>query len=183
MVVAEEVEAAGYHEAGHAIMTLCLGGTINDEGVEIDERQNCGVRFQYHRGDSTAREFTQVLVNMAGWRAEYLRHGRGSSRSDRNSAELNYIISEVRDEASRHPDDEIEDGDDFKAFREMLSHNPDATDEELCLQLAGAWTLSTKQRSASWIKSVTQGIEATGSGHRFLHTVFGPSNRHYQDQR
>jgi len=136
MVATEAVEreADGYHEAGHVTMTLCLGGTINAEGVEIDERQYCRVHFVYPRGDSVKREFFQVLPDMAGWRAEHLHHGLGTPRSDRKSAELEHIIWAVRDEASRHPDDEIEDGDDFNVIREMLLHNPDATDEELCVR-------------------------------------------------
>ena len=91
-----EQETAGYNEAGFAVMTLWLGGIINDEGVEIDQRQYCGVRFQY--GDSAEREFKQVVVNMAGCAPSTRHHGRGKSRSDRKSAELDSVIREVRDE-------------------------------------------------------------------------------------
>jgi hypothetical protein len=91
-----EQEAAGYNEAGFAVMTLWLGGIINDEGVEIDRRQYSGVRFQY--GDSAEREFKQVVVNMAGSAPSTWHHGLGKSRSDRKSAELDSVICEVRDE-------------------------------------------------------------------------------------
>src|SRR5262245_2457458 len=88
-------EPAAYHEGGHAVITLCLGGIINEQGVEIDLRQECGCCFHICPEDSKWRELTQVLVFMAGWRAEHLHHGRGGPKSDRNDAELDYIIWEV----------------------------------------------------------------------------------------
>ena len=39
----DQRHAAAYHEAAHAVMAFYLGGWVNDEGVEIDERQYCGL--------------------------------------------------------------------------------------------------------------------------------------------
>jgi len=38
----DQRHAAAYHEAGQAVMAFYLGGWVNDEGVEINERRYCG---------------------------------------------------------------------------------------------------------------------------------------------
>jgi hypothetical protein len=40
----DQRHAAAYHVAGQAVMAFYLGGRVNDEGVEIDERRYCGPR-------------------------------------------------------------------------------------------------------------------------------------------
>jgi hypothetical protein len=47
--------AAAYHEAGQAVMAFYLGGWVNDEGVEIDERRYCGLGFPFGH-DAQAKE-------------------------------------------------------------------------------------------------------------------------------
>ena len=42
-------EGTAFHEAGHAVMTLCLGGIINHEGVEISPRWYTGCRFRFRK--------------------------------------------------------------------------------------------------------------------------------------
>jgi hypothetical protein len=43
----DQRHAAAYHVAGHAVMAFYLGGWVNDEGVEIDERRYCGLCFPF----------------------------------------------------------------------------------------------------------------------------------------
>ena len=38
----DQRHAAAYHVAGQAVMAFYLGGSVNDEGVEVDERRYCG---------------------------------------------------------------------------------------------------------------------------------------------
>ena len=45
----DQRHAAAYHEAGQAVMAFYLGGWVNDEGVEIDERRYCGLCFPLKR--------------------------------------------------------------------------------------------------------------------------------------
>ena len=59
-------EAPEFHEAGHAIITVSLGGIINHEGVEIADRWHCGSRFFPLRNDSPTRE---PLTCSTQWRA------------------------------------------------------------------------------------------------------------------
>jgi hypothetical protein len=39
--------AAAYRVAGQAVMAFYLGGSVNDEGVEIDERRYCGLSLPF----------------------------------------------------------------------------------------------------------------------------------------
>ena len=39
----DQRHAAAYHVAGQAVMAFYLGGSVNDEGVEVDERRYCGL--------------------------------------------------------------------------------------------------------------------------------------------
>ena len=59
---------------------------------------------------------------MAGWRAEYLHHGKGAMRDGQDNAEdLEYVLECLRS----GDDEECEElGDDGDAFREMLLHTP-----------------------------------------------------------
>jgi len=40
-------KATAYHESGHAVMAVCLGGTIIKPGVRIDAAWHCQARFRY----------------------------------------------------------------------------------------------------------------------------------------
>jgi hypothetical protein len=66
---AEKRTATAYHEAGHAIMTICLGGIVS---VAQMDPPGCGCYF--NEGPEWLRAF--VLNSLAGWRAEQLWHGR-----------------------------------------------------------------------------------------------------------
>ena len=43
----DQRHAAAYHVAGQAVMAFYLGGSVNDEGVEIDERRYCGLSLPF----------------------------------------------------------------------------------------------------------------------------------------
>jgi hypothetical protein len=123
-------EATAYHEAGHAVMTLCLGGIINGEGVEIAPRWYTGCRFHLRRDDAIQRERTLVLNSLAGWRSEWLYHGVGERSGHNNAAELRAELAEIRDGA--YEDDEFDErSDDTDALEELLKRRPDATDDDI----------------------------------------------------
>ena len=109
-------------------MTLCLGGIVNHEGVEIDARQYCGSRFFIDPDDLDARERVSVLNSLAGWRAEHSWHGRGER--DRTQDDLECSIYEAR--AAVDGEWTLDEGgDDASAFIEMLRRTPDASDDVL----------------------------------------------------
>ena len=74
----DQRHAAAYHVAGQAVVAFYLGGWVNDEGVEIDERRSCGLCSPFGH-DAQAKERFLLLCDLAGWRAEHLWHGKGSS--------------------------------------------------------------------------------------------------------
>ena len=85
-----------FHEAGNAVITLSLGGIINHELVEIADRWHCGSRF-FPRNDPAKHERLTVFNAMAGWRAEYLHHGKGAMRDGQDNAEdLEYVLECLR---------------------------------------------------------------------------------------
>ncbi len=91
----DQRHAAAYHVAGQAIMAFYLGGGVNDEGVEIDERRYCGLGSPFGH-DAQAKECFLLLCNLAGWRAEHLWHGRGSSRDGYPDEELFAVLEDRR---------------------------------------------------------------------------------------
>jgi hypothetical protein len=104
----DQRHAAAYHVAGQAVMAFYLGGWVNDEGVEIDERRYCSLCFPFWH-DAQAKERFLLLCDLAGWRAEHLWHGKGSSRDGWDDY----------------------DGDDADAVDAMIKLWPAATDDEL----------------------------------------------------
>jgi hypothetical protein len=106
--------ASAYHVAGQAVMAFYLGGSVNDEGVEIDERRYCGYPFL----SSTMlrrRNASCCYVDLAGWRAEHLWQGIGSSRDG----------FAVLEDCRQGWDDDAD------AVDAMLKMSPSATDDEL----------------------------------------------------
>jgi hypothetical protein len=59
----EDLQRAAYHEAANAVIAYEVGWWINDEGVQIDERQYTGLR--HRRFDDTTD--SDVIVSLAGW--------------------------------------------------------------------------------------------------------------------
>jgi hypothetical protein len=127
----DQRNATAYHEAGHAVMTVHLGGWIAEEGVEIDDRQYCHSRFR-DTFDARTRQRNLVLNGLAGWRSEHLWHGAGERR-DTVDDDLMAVLDGVRND-----DDEYEAvaGDDFGAFKDMLHFDPSATNEQLAQRYA-----------------------------------------------
>jgi hypothetical protein len=74
--------------------------------------------------DDLLHEFPDVVISLAGWRAEHKWHGRGAAHL--SDDDLECIIDAVRfgweDEA---------DGDDGDAIRRLVKLHPEATDAEL----------------------------------------------------
>ena len=86
---------AAYHVAGQAVMAFYLGGWVNDEGLEINERRYCGFCFSFGH-DAQAKERFLLLCDLAGWRAEHLWHGTGSSRDGYPDEELFAVLEDRR---------------------------------------------------------------------------------------
>jgi hypothetical protein len=61
--------AAAYHEAGHAVLAVHVGGTLDDAGVTIDGFWHCGGRFQFRR-DAVAEHIVLPYI-LAGDCAEF----------------------------------------------------------------------------------------------------------------
>jgi hypothetical protein len=120
----EQRYATAYREAGQAIMAFYLGGWVNDEGVEIDERRYCGLGFPVGH-DAEAKERFLLLCDLAGWRAEHLWHGRGSSRDGYPDEEFFAALEDRRQGWADY------DGDDADAVDAMIERSPAATDGEL----------------------------------------------------
>jgi hypothetical protein len=62
-------DAAAYHESGHAVIGVHVGGTLDDVGVTIDGIWYCGGRFQFRSGD--AAEHIILPYVLAGHCAEF----------------------------------------------------------------------------------------------------------------
>jgi len=73
----DQRHAAAYHVAGQAVMAFYLGGSVDDEGVEIDERRYCGLSLPFAH-DAQAKEHFLLLCDLAGWRAEHPWHRKES---------------------------------------------------------------------------------------------------------
>ena len=104
-------------------MAFYLGGWVNDEGVEIDERRYCGSCFPLGH-DAQAKERFLLLCNLAGWRGEHLWHGKGSSRGYPDE-ELFAVLEDRRQGSDDY------NGDDADAVDAMIKMSPAATDDEL----------------------------------------------------
>jgi hypothetical protein len=128
-------QGAAYHEAGHAVMAVCMGGIIGPKGIEAtDGAWMCWTRFHFRPDDrSEIRETAGVLLSLAGWRAERKFHRLGKVRDGKdNVRELHYYIAAVRDDS--YKDDVEEDGivdDDTSAILDMLRTDPNLSDDAL----------------------------------------------------
>ena len=71
----DQRHAAAYHVAGQAVMAFYLGGSVNDEGVEIDERRYCGLSLPFGHDAQAKERFLLLWILQAG--AEHLWHRRG----------------------------------------------------------------------------------------------------------
>jgi hypothetical protein len=120
----DQRHAAAYHVAGQAVMAFYLGGWVNEEGVEIDERRHCGLCFPIGHDDQVKERFL-LLCNLAGWRAEHLWHGKGSSRDGYPDEELFAVLEDRRQAWDDY------NGDDADAVDAMIKRSPAATDDEL----------------------------------------------------
>lgn len=112
--------AAAYHQAGHAVLAYWFGWWLNDEGVEIDDRQHAGTR-RLSPDDSTEAAVIQAL---AGWLCEHKWHGQGHAR---------LAIEEVFELARDHdPEDEEfrHAGDLADVALTLLRTNPEITPKE-----------------------------------------------------
>jgi hypothetical protein len=53
----DQRHAAAYHVAVQAVMAFYLGGSVNDEGVEIDERRYCSLSLPFGHDAPTKERF------------------------------------------------------------------------------------------------------------------------------
>ena len=120
----DQRHAAAYHVAGQAVMAFYLGGWVNDEGVEFDERRYCGLCFPFGH-DAQAKERFLLLCDLAGWRAQHLWHGKGSSRDGYPDEELFAVLEDRRQGGDDY------DGDDAEAVDALIKRSPAATDDEM----------------------------------------------------
>ena len=107
---------AAYHVAGQAVMAFYLGGWVNDEGLEINERRYCGFCFSFGH-DAQAKERFLLLCDLAGWRAEHLWHGKGSSRDGYPDEELFAVLEDRRQGWDDYDGDDAELGWDWPISR------------------------------------------------------------------
>src|SRR4029453_4760480 len=91
----DQRHAAAYHVAGQAVMAFYLGGWVNEEGVEIEDWGYFGLCFPIGHDDQAKERFL-LLCNLAGWRAEHLWHGKGSSRDGYPDEELFAVLEDRR---------------------------------------------------------------------------------------
>ena len=115
-------EATAYHEAGHAVIAVTCGWSVNHEGVEIDEREYTGFTLLLRENSPTQR----IHVNLAGWLSEHKFHGLGGLRED---DDLQSVLDMARNPVFADEDDRG--ADDFGTFEALLEDYPGATDEEL----------------------------------------------------
>jgi hypothetical protein len=112
--------AAAYHEAGHAVVAYLVGWWVNDEGVEIDDRQYTGLRCYVQDHNIPGR----ALICLAGRLAEY-KWLRQPGRCRYSDDDLQSIIDDIR-----YDQEEVE-GDAFDLLELLLRDNPDASDDDL----------------------------------------------------
>ena len=104
---------------------MAVGGLVNN--IEIAERQHCEFQLFIPCDRAAERERATVLVGLAGWRAEYLWHGRGGSRDEEDYNEkLELGLQQLRNGFLL---DEEHD-DDSDALADLLRLTPGATDQE-----------------------------------------------------
>lgn len=126
--------AAAFHEAGHAILAMAVGGLVNS--IETAERQRCEFQLFIPCDRAAERERATVLVGLAGWRAEYLWHGRGASRDEEDyNEELELGLQQLRNGFLLDEDHD----DDIDALADIMRLTPQATDHEICARYA-AWS-------------------------------------------
>ena len=102
---------AAFHEAAHAVVAHWFGWWINPEGVEIDDRQYCGLRMERWANTQEA----QTCVNAAGWLAEVkLAPCIAKRRSDED---LEFSIDAVRSREDEPDWGDDEDTWDCQIFR------------------------------------------------------------------
>jgi hypothetical protein len=77
--------ASACHEAAHAVVAYNVGFWVNDEGVEIDDRQYTGYRLR--EIDNTT--WRRLNVALAGWIGEHLWYGKGNQL--RTTADLEHF--------------------------------------------------------------------------------------------
>ena len=111
-------------------MAIRLGGRIDSNGVEIDNRRDIHAEWP-DDGDAGTKERRQVLFALAGWRAEHLWHGEGPSRDGLPDDVTLFALKCLRNGWS-----ECDGTDDFCAFKAILAKWPAATDEELAQRYA-----------------------------------------------
>jgi len=63
--------AAAYRVAGQAVMAFYLGGSVNDEGVEIDERRYCGLSLPFGHDAQAKERFLLLWILQAGAQSTY----------------------------------------------------------------------------------------------------------------
>ena len=77
------------------------------------------------------RECFLVLCDLAGWRAQHLWHGKGSSRDGYPDEELFAVLEDRRQGWDDY------DGDDAEAVDAMIKRSPAAADDELAQRYTG----------------------------------------------
>src|SRR5690349_7419684 len=116
--------ADAYHEAGHAVIAYEMGWWVNHEGVEIEERQYCGLR-RYLEDNTIEKD---ACVTLAGWCAEHKWHGRGQIGDEQA---LLSMMDAIR---GGYGDDYP--GDMCDTLTRLISEDPDADDAEVLARYA-----------------------------------------------
>jgi hypothetical protein len=116
--VADRFDGVAYHEAGHAVSAIRLGGTLNYEGVTIDGRWYCGGRFQVGR---TIAEHIVLPYTLAGDCAEFEFVGETEP-----FVSLGQVADALRNARSGVPYSDLE-----CAMATLRDTNPHTTDDEL----------------------------------------------------
>ncbi len=132
---------AAFHEAAHAVIGYYFGWWLNEEGVEIDERQYTGLRCEQR----TWTERASVCVSLAGWGAE-MRLAPDLARPFPDE-ELLACLEDLR--WWGHSDLQ---GDEADVFERLMETRPDASDEDLMALYRGyeAETAALLARPAVW---------------------------------
>ena len=119
----DQRHAAAYHVAGQAVMAFYLGAGSTTKGQRL-MAEDCRLTLSF-RARSQAKERFLLLCDLAGWRAEHLWHGKGSSRDGHPDEELFAVLEDRRQGWDDY------DGDDADAVDAMIKMSPAATDDEL----------------------------------------------------